>query len=92
MMLMLTEFKDAHMIIDLINKGQIYRCLPRPTNLTMMGISLDRAYQHHERLVQQPILAARHHVDDVPESETLDLSSKLKGFFNKFKGWRWGRA
>ncbi|WP_201505657.1 response regulator [Psychrobacter aestuarii] len=92
MMLMLTEFKDAHMIIDLINKGQIYRCLPRPTNLTIMGISLDRAYQHHEALVQQPILAARHHVEDVPESETFDLSSKLKGFFNKFKGWRWGRA
>ena len=92
MMLMLTEFKDAHMIIDLINKGQIYRCLPRPTNLTIMGISLDRAYQHHEALVQQPILAARHHVEDVPESETFDFSSKLKGFFAKFKGWRWGRA
>ena len=88
MMLMLTEFKDAHMIIDLINKGQIYRCLPRPTNLAMMGISLDRAYQHHEKLVQQPILAARHHVDAVPESESFGLSGKIKGFFSKLKGWR----
>lgn len=88
MMLMLTEFKDAHMIIDLINKGQIYRCLPRPTNLAMMGISLDRAYQHHEKLVQQPILAARHHVEEVPESEAFSFSGKLKGFFSKFKGWR----
>lgn len=91
MVLMLTEFKDAHMVIDLINKGQIYRCLPRPTNLAIMSISLDRAFHHHEKLVQQPILAARHHVEDVPESEAFSFSDKLKGFFNKFKGWRKGK-
>lgn len=91
MVLMLTEFKDAHMVIDLINKGQIYRCLPRPTNLAMMSISLDRAYHYHEKLVQQPILAARHQVDEVPESEAFSFSDKLKGFFTKFNSWRKGR-
>lgn len=88
MVLMLTEFKDAHMVIDLINKGQIFRCLPRPTNLAMMRISLDRAYNHHEKMVQQPILAARHHVDEVPESEAFSFSAKLKGFFSNLKSWR----
>lgn len=88
MVLMLTEFKDAHMVIDLINKGQVYRCLPRPTNFSIMSISLDRAFDHHERLVQQPILAARHHVEEVTESETLNFSERLKGFFAKFRGWR----
>lgn len=91
MVIMLTEFKDAHMVIDLINKGQVYRCLPRPTNFTMMSISLDRAFQHHERLVQQPILAARHHVEEVPETETSLFSDRLKGFFSKFIGWRFSR-
>ena len=91
MVIMLTEFKDAHMVIDLINKGQVYRCLPRPTNFTMMSLSLDRAFQHHERLVQQPILAARHHVEDVPETETSLFSDRLKGFFSKFIGWRFSR-
>lgn len=90
MVLMLTEFKDAHMVIDLINKGQVYRCLPRPTNLSMLSISLDRAFDHHERLVQQPILAARHHVEAVPASETFSFSERLKGFFTKFRGWRFG--
>lgn len=89
--LMLTEFKDAHMVIDLINKGQVYRCLPRPTNFSIMSISLDRAFDHHERLVQQPILAARHHVEEVPESEAFNFSEKLKGFFAKFTGWRFSR-
>lgn len=90
MMLMLTEFKDAHLIIDLINKGQIYRCLPRPTNLTIMGISLERAYQHHQKMVQQPILAARHHVEEAPEVEGFSFSDKLKGFFSKLSNWRKG--
>ncbi|MER2012365.1 MAG: response regulator [Psychrobacter alimentarius] len=91
MVLMLTEFKDAHMVIDLINKGQVYRCLPRPTNFTMMSISLDRAFDHHEKLVKQPILAARHHVEEVTESEAFSFSDRLKGFFNKFRGWRISR-
>ncbi|ABE75543.1 response regulator [Psychrobacter cryohalolentis] len=88
MVLMLTEFKDAHMVIDLINKGQVYRCLPRPTNFSIMSISLDRAFDHHERLLEQPILAARHHVEEVTESEALNFSERLKGFFAKFRGWR----
>ena len=91
MVLMLTEFKDAHMVIDLINKGQVYRCLPRPTNFSIMSISLDRAFDHHERLVQQPILAARHHVEEVTELEALNFSERLKGFFAKFRGWRISR-
>ncbi|GLR29493.1 Response regulator receiver domain-containing protein [Psychrobacter pacificensis] len=88
MVLMLTEFKDAHMVIDLINKGQVYRCLPRPTNFSIMSISLNRAFEHHEKLVQQPILATRHHVEEVPEAETFNFSERLKGFFAKFRGWR----
>lgn len=89
--LMLTEFKDAHMVIDLINKGQIFRCLPRPTNLAMMGISLHRAYHYHEKMVQQPVLAIRHHVEEVPLSEAFSFSDKLKGFFTTFKSWRKGK-
>jgi hypothetical protein len=53
-----------------------------------MSISLDRAFDHHERLVQQPILAARHHVEEVTESEALNFSERLKGFFAKFRGWQ----
>lgn len=91
MVLMLTEFKDAHMVIDLINKGQVYRCLPRPTNFSIMSISLDRAFDHHERLLEQPVLAARHHVEEVTELEALNFSERLKGFFAKFRGWRISR-
>ena len=79
---------SPYMVIDLINKGQVYRCLTSTTNLDIMRISLDRAFEHHERLVQQPILATRHHVEEVPEAETFNFSERLKGFFAKFRGWR----
>ncbi len=86
MVLILTEFRDAHLVIDLINKGQIYRCLPRPTNLSIMGISLERAFTQHELMRQQPVLAARHHVEEAPDVEGFDLSKKIKQFFKRL-GW-----
>ena len=88
MVLMLTEFKDTRMVVDLINKGQVYRCLPRPTNFSIMSISLNRAFDYHEKLVEQPILAVRHHVEEVTESEAFNFSERLKSFFAKFRGWR----
>ncbi len=84
MMLMITEYKDAHMLIDLINKGQIFRCLPRPTNLSILGVSLDRAYQHHLRMVNEPSLAVLHEVEAVPEDEKISFSSRIKSFLSLF--------
>lgn len=83
--LVLTEFKDAHTLIDLINKGQVYRYLPRPTNLSMLEISIQRAFQHHETLVAQPKLQIRHTVAEVSETEKRSFSSKIKGFLSRFR-------
>lgn len=83
--LMLTEFKDAHTLIDLINKGQVYRCLPRPSNLAMLELSIQRAFKHHAELVAQPKLQIRHTVADVTETEKSRFSDKIKGFFARFR-------
>lgn len=82
--LVLTEFKDANSLIDLINKGQVYRYLPRPTNLSMLNISLQRAFSHHEQLVAQPKLQLRHAVAEVSEREKSSFSAKIKGFLSRF--------
>lgn len=83
--IMLTEFKDAHSLIELINKGQVYRYLPRPTNLSMLQISIQRAFSHHEQLVAQPKLQIRHSVADVSEQEKSSFSSKIKGFLSRLR-------
>lgn len=84
--LVLTEFKDAHTLIDLINKGQVYRYLPRPTNLALLQLSIQRAFEHHEQLVAQPKLQMRHQVAEVSETEKRSFSDKVKGFLSRFRG------
>ena len=39
-----TEFQDAGLLIDLINKGQVYRCLPKPMRASLLEISVNRAF------------------------------------------------
>ncbi|MFW2176906.1 MULTISPECIES: response regulator [unclassified Moraxella] len=84
--LVLTELKDAHTLIDLINKGQVYRYLPRPTNLPMLELSIQRAFDYHQALVNQPKLQLRHTVSEITETEKVTLSDKVKGFFARFRG------
>ncbi len=82
--MVLTEFSDAHSLIHLINKGQVYRYLPRPTNLSMLDISLQRAFAYHEQLVAQPKLQIRHTVAEISDSEKLSFTDKIKSFFSRF--------
>lgn len=80
-----TDFKDAVQLIDLINKGQVYRCLPKPIRLSLTKISLERAYQHHLQLVNVPQMAEMHEVEESPEAETLSLSAQVMGFLSKLR-------
>ena len=82
--LVLTSLNDSHTLIDLINKGQVYRYLPRPSNLLLLEISIQRAYDYHETLVNQPKLQARHVVDAVTEVETRSFGNKVKKFLSRF--------
>ena len=82
--LVLTSLNDSHTLIDLINKGQVYRYLPRPSNLSLLEISIQRAYDYHQTLVNQPKLQARHVVDAVTEVETRSFGNKVKKFLSRF--------
>lgn len=83
--LVLTALNDSHTLIDLINKGQVYRYLPRPSNLSLLEISIQRAYDYHETLVNQPKLQTRHAVADVTEMETRSFGTKVKQFLSRFR-------
>lgn len=79
-----TSFKDASQLIDLINKGQVYRCLPKPLRLSLTKISLERAYQHHLKLVSVPEMSQRHEVEQ-NDTETASFSSQVVGFLSRLK-------
>lgn len=80
-----TSFRDAGQLIDLINKGQVYRCLPKPLRLNLTRISLERAYQHHLQLVNVPEMLDRHEVEESDVSDNTSLSNQVRGFLQRIR-------
>ncbi len=81
-----TEFQDAGLLIDLINKGQVYRCLPKPMRPSLLEISVNRAFQHHTKLKASPELVKRYEVEHDPDNDVqIDLSSRVRSFIGKLR-------
>ena len=81
-----TEFQDAGLLIDLINKGQVYRCLPKPMRASLLEISVNRAFQHHAKLKASPDLVKRYEVEHDPENDVrIDLSSRVRSLIGKLR-------
>lgn len=81
-----TQFQDAHLLINLINKGQVYRCLPKPMRASLLEVSINRAFRHHNKLKSNPILTQRHEVERDPNSDKdINISSKVRGFIGKLR-------
>ena len=81
-----TEFQDAGLLIDLINKGQVYRCLQIPMRASLLEISVNRAFQHHTKLKASPELVKRYEVEHDPENDVrIDLSSRVRSLIGKLR-------
>ena len=81
-----TEFQDAGLLIDLINKGQVYRCLPKPMRPSLLEISVNRAFQHHTKLKASPELVKRHEVEHDPDNDVrIDLTSRVRSLIGKLR-------
>ncbi|MFW2177652.1 MULTISPECIES: response regulator [unclassified Moraxella] len=81
-----TQFQDAHLLIDLINKGQIYRCLPKPIRPNLLQLSLDRGFEQYQKLIDSPTLTQRYEVEvDNSEQTQASISSKIKGFIGRLR-------
>ncbi len=81
-----TEFQDAGLLIDLINKGQVYRCLPKPMRASLLEISVNRAFRHYSNLKASPELVKRYEVEHDPDNDVhIDLSSRVRSFIGKLR-------
>ena len=81
-----TQFQDAGLLIDLINKGQVYRCLPKPMRPSLLEVSVNRAFRHHSKLKASPELVKRYEVEADPDNDVrIDLSSRVRGFIGKLR-------
>lgn len=79
-----TAFQDASALIDLINKGQVFRCLPKPIRGNMLEVGITRAFEYHQKLRENSTLAKRHVVEPVKAEEAVQ-NSKLKNLVGLFR-------
>lgn len=84
--IVLTHRSDANVAIDLINQGQIFRFLLKPTREAMCKRSVQQAVQRHETLRTNPELSQRYRVQQAPATQEapqgmLQRIRQLRGLF-----------
>lgn len=62
----ITERANAQTAIELINEGQVYRFLLKPIRLGTTKLSIDSAISRYWTLKQNPVVARRYVVQDIP--------------------------
>ncbi|HSG90835.1 MAG TPA: response regulator [Pseudomonadales bacterium] len=62
-----SERSDAHMMINLINHGQVFRFLLKPLSIGQCRIWLSSAVSRHLELLQRPDAVSRYRVAERPE-------------------------
>jgi response regulator RpfG family c-di-GMP phosphodiesterase len=82
--IVLTHRSDATVAIELINQGQIFRFLIKPTREAMCKRSVQQAVQRHESLKTNPVLTQRFKVQEAPAAQAapqgmLDRIKNLRG-------------
>lgn len=81
-----THRSDANVAIDLINQGQIFRFLIKPTREAMCKRSVQQAVQRHQSLKSNPVLAQRFKVQEAPVAQAapqgmMQRIRSLRGLF-----------
>lgn len=88
--IILSALQDARALIDLINRGQVFRYLPKPIRPNMLRLSADAAAAHLRALAAHPALQARHEVVvSAPEAESpvaQRLSGRIGELLSRIRG------
>ncbi|MFT6102867.1 MAG: DNA-binding NtrC family response regulator [Granulosicoccus sp.] len=80
--IVLTDYTDSHVAIDLINKGQVFRYLEKPVKSDQFERSLLAAIKRHKMLNQEGELKERYRAETWAAAASEHIK-KLKGFFKK---------
>lgn len=82
--IILADFDDIRSLIDLINKGQVFRCLPNPVSNKMLERSLQRAVKRHEELNSDTKQQLRHQTERIKNSVKSSINTmKISGMIRR---------
>lgn len=76
----LTDLKDSGALIEMINAGQVYRCLPKLVSAPILQSNVERAVMRHAQLQANPLAQQRYQV--VTSQEPAERRSLLDGVFS----------
>lgn len=79
----LTTQADAHLVVRLINEGQIFRYLPKPVENYVLEFSINAALKRHAQFCEQPSLLASQQFIETPSEEIPEVHSKISMFKDK---------
>ncbi|MGH8459674.1 MAG: response regulator, partial [Nevskiales bacterium] len=87
--IVLTHRSDATVAIELINQGQIFRFLIKPTREAMCRRSVQQAVQRHESLKTNPVLTQRFKVQETPAVQAAPggMLDRIKNLRGRLGGW-----
>jgi response regulator RpfG family c-di-GMP phosphodiesterase len=87
--IVLTHRSDATVAIELINQGQIFRFLIKPTREAMCKRSVQQAVQRHESLKTNPVLTQRFKVQETPavQAAPQGMLDRIKNLRGRLGGW-----
>jgi DNA-binding NtrC family response regulator len=78
-----SNLRDARILIDLINQGQVFRFLPKPLGRELLRRALTAALSRRIELAAAPIRVLRHSVD-TPRQD-LPLPARLVDYFRRIR-------
>lgn len=89
--IVMTNALDITVLIDLINKGQIFRFLPKPVRKKMLLRNLEHAVARHQQLKSDSQQQLRYQVEETEETEQFserfmrlsNLVGRLKNVFKQ---------
>ncbi len=87
--IVLTHRSDATVAIELINQGQIFRFLIKPTREAMCKRSVQQAVQRHESLKINPVLTQRFKVQEAPAAQAASqgMLDRIKNLRGRLGNW-----
>lgn len=75
--LVVTESEDSNLICRMINQGQIHRFIPKPLKAGNLRLALKSAIAKRSELLENPLLAERHQVDELSCDDAGRLQATL---------------
>lgn len=76
--LVLSTFQDGALLVDMVNRGQIHRFLPKPIRATMTARGILSGLQRHREIRFTPALSHRHRVPAPARESGGNLVQRLR--------------